>query len=258
VADDEDRDGSIPVSRSAEAVSNAPEPHERDLLAASVAALYRVLLADEDLDDTLRRVAHLATVTLPTCDLADVTLIRDGRPVTKGASDSLAEELDAVQYSTGLGPCIDAWKRGHVNHVESTRTDTRWPAYATKAVELGILSTLAIPLIVQGTSIGALNLYSRREQSFSENDDQIGRLFAEQAAIALANARTHADAVALARQLQEALVSRGVIEQAKGIVIARDRCTADEAFEVLVARSQHENRKLRLVAEDLVREAQER
>jgi GAF domain-containing protein len=239
-------------------VSNAPEPDERDRLATSVAALYRVLLADEDLDDTLRRVAHLATATLPTCDLADVTLIRDGRPVTKGATESLAEQLDAIQYSTGLGPCIHAWETGRVNHVESTRTDVRWPAYATKAVELGILSTLAIPLIVNGTTIGALNLYSRREQSFSENDDQIGRLFAEQAAIALANARTHADAVALARQLQEALASRGIIEQAKGIVIARDRCTAEEAFEMLVARSQHENRKLRLVAEDTVREAQER
>jgi GAF domain-containing protein len=239
-------------------VSNGPEPHERDRLAASVAELYRVLLADEDLDDTLRRVAHLAAATLPTCDLADVTLIRDGRPITKGATDSLAEELDAVQYATGRGPCIDAWERGHVNHVGSTRTDVRWPDYAAKAVELGILSTLAIPLVVHGSTIGALNLYSRREQSFSENDDQIGRLFAEQAAIALANARTHADAVALARQLQEALASRGIIEQAKGIVIAREGCSAEAAFEVLVARSQRENRKLRLVAEALVREAQER
>jgi GAF domain-containing protein len=233
-------------------------PESDDRLATSVALLYRLLLADEDLDDTLRRVAHLATATLPTCDLADVTLIRGGKPITRGATDSLAEQLDAVQYSTGLGPCIDAWEHGHVNHVVSTRTDRRWPDYARKAVELGILSTLAIPLIVQGTTIGALNLYSRREQSFSENDDQIGRLFAEQAAIALANARTHAEAVALARQLQEALASRAVIEQAKGVLLGRHRCTPDEAFEVLVQRSQHENRKLRLVAEEVVREAQRR
>jgi GAF domain-containing protein len=229
-----------------------------DRLAESVALLYSVLLADEDLDDTLRRVAQLATATLPTCDFADVTLIRDGKPVTRGATDPIAEELDAVQYATGLGPCVDAWKRGEVDHVESTRTDTRWPDYAKKAIELGISSTLAIPLTVHGTTIGALNLYSRREQSFSENDDQVGRLFAEQAAIALANARTHAEAAALARQLQEALTSRGVIEQAKGILIARHRLTPAEAFEALVEQSQRENRKLRFVAEDLVRDAQRR
>jgi GAF domain-containing protein len=232
---------------------NVPDPEP---LLESIRALYAGLLADEDLDDTLRRAAQLAAATLPTCVLADVTLIRDGQPVTKGATDRRAERPDAVQYATGRGPCIDAWQQGRVNHVESTRADIRWPDYARTAVELGILSTLAIPLTVRGEAFGALNLYSHREQVFSENDDQVGRLFAEQAAVGLANAQTHSAAVTLARQLQEALESRGPIQQAKGILIARHHCTPEEAFDMLVEQSRHRNRKLRLVAEELVREAQ--
>lgn len=241
--------------RTAERVS-APEPVASDRLAESLNALYGMLLSDERLDDTLRRVAQLATATLPTCDLADVTLIRDGQPVTKGATDRRSQDLDAVQYTTGDGPCLDAWRHDRVNHIESTRTDRRWPQFARAAVEAGVLSTLAIPLTVRGTVIGALNLYSSREHSFCESDDRIGRLFAGQAAVALENAQTHAAAVTLAQQLHEALESRGPIEQAKGVLIARHDCTPDEAFDLLVQRSQHENRKLRLVADDIVRQAQ--
>jgi GAF domain-containing protein len=223
-----------------------------DPLLNSIRALYTGLLADEDLDQTLTRVARLAASTLPTCDLADVTLIRNGQPLTKGATDPVAECLDAVQYTTGQGPCIDAWQHVRVNHVESTRTDPRWPEYGRAAVELGILSTLAIPLTVDGTAIGALNLYARREQVFSDSDDKIGQLFAEQAAVALTNAQNHAAAVTLASQLKLALESRSTIEQAKGILMARSHCTPEQAFDLLVQQSQHQNRKLRLVAEELV------
>ncbi len=106
--------------------------------------------------------------------------------------------------------------------------------------------------------IGALNLHSLSEHSFTDADQQIGRLFATQAAIGLQNAQTHEAAVTLAQQLQEALESRATIEQAKGVLIARQHCTSEEAFELLVERSQHENRKLRLVADDVVRAAQQR
>jgi GAF domain-containing protein len=226
-------------------------------LAVSLQTLYAMLLDDEELEDTLRRVAQLAAATLPTCDVADVTLIREGQPMTKGATDERARAVDAAQYASGAGPCLDAWRHGRISHLPSIRTDTRWPQFNQAADAVGILSTLAVPLQVRGEVIGALNLHSFREHSFSDSDDQIAQLFAGQAAVALANAQTHAAAVSLAAQLHDALESRGTIEQAKGILVAQQHCSPDDAFELLVQRSQHENRKLRLVADDIVRDAQQ-
>lgn len=228
---------------------------DRSALEHGLQALYERLLSDEDLEATLEHVAALATAALPTCAFADVTLLRDGRPVTKGATDPRAMALDAVQYETAAGPCLDAWQHHRPVHVDSTRTDRRWPKFAAAAFEAGVHSVLALPLAVRGTVIGALNLYSLREHAWSEDDVEIGALFARQAAIALENARTHQAAVDLARQLAEALESRATIEQAKGVVMAQERCSPDEAFERLVTRSQQENRKLRQVAQEVVDEA---
>ena len=150
-------------------------PH-RDLVQAdpleeSLHSLYSMLLSDENLDDTLRASAELAALALPACNLADITLIRDGQPLTKGATDPAAQDLDDVQYTAGDGPCLDAWRHDRVNHLDSTRTDTRWPEFAEAALRVGVLgSTLAFPLSVRGTVIGALNLHSRSEHSFTDAD----------------------------------------------------------------------------------------
>lgn len=231
------------------------EPRETEQLDLSLQALYGLLLSDERLEVTLRRVAELAAETLPTCDLADITLVRDGKPVTKGATDGRAQMVDEVQYGSGQGPCLDAWRHGEVVHVPSVLEDTRWPQFSSAAARAGILSTMAVPLEVRGNLIGALNLHALREHAFTDHDDQVATLFAQQASVALANAQTHDAAVALAENLREAMATRAPIEQAKGVLMARHHCSPDDAFEMLVKRSQHENRKLRLVAEDLVRGA---
>lgn len=101
--------------------------------------------------------------------------------------------------------------------------------------------------------MGALNLYSRSEAGFSEQDEKVGLTFAAQAGIALANTQAYWDAYELSQNLSEAMKSRATIEQAKGILMAARRCDADEAFQILVRASQRENRKLREVAEQLVR-----
>ena len=230
--------------------------HRPDQLAASLHALAGMLLSDEDLDDTLHRVAQLAVAGLPTCDMAYVTLVRDGQPVTRGATDARAQQFDAVQYRTGDGPCLAAWRTNRISRLDSAQTDVRWPELADAARTAGIRSVMAVPLQVREAAIGALNLYSTREQAFGDHDGEVGQLFADQAVIALENAKTHAAAVTLAGQLREALASRGRIEQAKGVLIARHGCTPDTAFEMLVAQSQDENRKLRVVADDIVAIAQ--
>lgn len=107
---------------------------------------------------------------------------------------------------------------------------------------------------MDGRPVGALNLYSTDSGAFDDTAVDAARSFADHAAVAAANAGVHADAVELARNLQRALASRAVIDQAKGILMGRHRITADAAFRLLADRSQQTNRKLRDLAAELVAE----
>jgi small neutral amino acid transporter SnatA (MarC family) len=137
--------------------------------------------------------------------------------------------------------------------VEDTRTDTRWPAFTKTAADRGVLSTLSLPLTAGPGAIGALNMYSKTVNGFVDDDE--AAVFGVQAAIVLSNAQAFWAAQQLASDLEIALESRAVIEQAKGIIIGARRCSPDAAFDILVKQSQRENRKLREVAVEIVRDA---
>ena len=137
----------------------------------------------------------------------------------------------------------------------ATADDERWPEFSAAALEAGIRSTLSLPLVVGGDGLGALNIYCHEPSGFSPADEVLGASFASYASVALANARMYWRAQRLAAQLEEAMSSRGVIEQAKGIIIARQGCSADEAFQALVTVSQRTHVKLHDVAGDLVEKA---
>jgi AmiR/NasT family two-component response regulator len=110
-------------------------------------------------------------------------------------------------------------------------------------------------MLVRGESLGALNLYARRPHAFAPADHETGAMFATQAAVVLANSQTYAASVALAHGLRDALDSRAVIDQAMGILIGKNGYSTDLAFDTLKTTSQSENRKLRHVAEEIVRTA---
>jgi len=227
-------------------------PDYPDHLTEGIAELSRLLVNEEALDDTLQRVADLACRNLGGADLAGVTLLRDGRPTTAVFTDTTSPEIDSAQYETGVGPCLDAWRHQRVFRIESTADDEQWPAFSQACLEHGVESTISFPLGVRGNGIGALNLYSKAPSAFSDEDEQIGMLFAEQASVALTNAQLYDSAYRLTQQLQEALTSRAVIDQAKGILMAQHGVGPDEAFNVLRTTSQRENRKLRDIAQELV------
>ena len=136
--------------------------------------------------------------------------------------------------------------------VPDLATDDRWPAAAGMAAA-GARSSLSLPLPVQDEAIGALNVYACRPNVFDATAAALGAEFASYAAVAVANAVSYSNASEQAAQLRRAMESRAMIEQAKGIIIATMGCDAEAAFHVLVKQSQHENRKLREVAADLVR-----
>jgi GAF domain-containing protein len=219
-------------------------------------SLHLAPVIDEQLDATLTRVSRLAVEQISGCDMAGVTLIRDGKPVTAAFTDAEAPEIDAAQYESGEGPCLDAFRQNQVFAIADTRTESRWPAFTDTARAHGILSTLSLPLQVNQEALGALNLYSRAPTGFVEDDTPM--LFAIHAAVVLANAQAYWAAHALSSQLELAMASRSVIEQAKGVLIARFGCTADDAFARLTKESQHTNTKLRDVAKGIVESAMDR
>jgi GAF domain-containing protein len=139
--------------------------------------------------------------------------------------------------------------------IDSTRTEKRWPEFCEVAREHGVLSTLSLPMVLTGGPIGAMNLYAKTEHAFGTVDVDTGQQFAMQAAFVLANAQAYWDSRVLSENLEAAMESRSVIEQAKGVIMNAQAKTADEAFEVLVAQSQHENVKLREIAKRIVSEA---
>lgn len=223
-----------------------------DHLSEGIAELSRLLVNEEALDDTLRRVAELACRTLGGADVAGVTLLRDGKPTTAVFTDLASPEIDSAQYETGIGPCLDAFRHQQVFRIDSTVADEQWPPFSEAAAEHGIQSTISLPLGVRGSGMGAINLYSREPAAFSDDDAEVGMLFAAQASVALANAQLYDSAYRMTQQLQEALTSRAVIDQAKGILMAQNGVSADDAFELLRHRSQRENCKLRELAQELV------
>lgn len=227
-------------------------------LQESLAALSRFFVGDGTIHQTLLRVSELTVEAIPAADLAGITMIVEGRQRTAVFTDEAAPEVDQAQYDTGEGPCLDAFEKQQVFRIESTREDGPWPAFRRAAAEHGIGSTLSFPMAVDKQPTGALNLYSYRERAFSTDDEQIGELFASQAAIVLANAQAYWDARDLSERLGDAMKSRAVIEQAKGMLMSAQRCNEEEAFELLVRASQRENVKLRDIASRIVADATSR
>ena len=223
--------------------------------AESLIALAGIFVAEQSLEATLFEVLNLACAAVAGGDMGGVTLLGAEGPTTAVATGETARRVDAIQYQVGAGPCLDAYRRQQINRIDSTAADDRWPDFSRGASEAGIQSILSLPLVVAGDGLGALNVYCREPNGFSVADEATGALFASYASVALANARVYWRVKTLAGQLEEALSTRGVIEQAKGILVAEQGCSADGAFEILVRASQRSHTKLHDVAAQLVERA---
>jgi GAF domain-containing protein len=217
--------------------------------------LGRIRLGETDLKGLLNEVAHLAKRTIPGADEVSVTLATEKEAHTAAFTGQLALLLDEWQYDHGHGPCIDASAAATTLSVPDMSTEQRWPDWAAHALKTGAGSSLSIGLPLHDQVTGALNIYATTSQAFDRDAVALGQTFAGFAAAALANAHRYDAQASLAQQMQAAMQSRAVIEQAKGIIMGSRRCSPDEAFMVLTKISQDTNRKLRDVATALVASA---
>ena len=182
----------------------------------------------------------------------------DGKPSTAIFTDPEMPEIDEAQYRTGEGPCLQSFLEGVRLSIDSTREPGRWQTFRDTAREYGVLSTLSLPMVAHDGPTGAMNFYARVERAFGDADIEAAELFAAHAAFVLVNARAYWDKHALSEGLHAAMQSRATIEQAKGIIMGTMRCSPEEAMNVLIRQSQHENRKLRDIAAQIVAHAQRR
>jgi GAF domain-containing protein len=229
-----------------------------EALASSLAALAQFIVGQLTIDEALERVAAIAESAIPGAELTGVTLLSDDGPTTTACTHENAAEVDRYQYEFGDGPCLTAYRDRRVVRVDSMGEDKRWSEFSARAWQRGVRSSLSVPLVVDGRGLGALNFYGRDERAFSPTDEETAEVFAAHASFVLANAEAYWKSRRVSEQLEDALASRAVIEQAKGVIIEQSGVSADEAFDVLRRASQRQNRKLRDVAADIVVRAQAR
>jgi hypothetical protein len=218
---------------------------------SSFSATVEALFSAGNAIDTWQRVVDLAVDTIDGCDFAGIFVLHDGSVTTPVGTDRIVTEIDTLQHRAGEGPCLDAITQQATFYAIDLADDARWPRFGPHATAAGIRSALGLHLSARGTR-GALNLYARYPNAFGVIDRAKAVLLAALAGAALTVAAGHDDQERRTDDLQGALASREVIGQAQGILIERERITADQAFDILRRASQHLNLKLRDVAQTLV------
>lgn len=211
-----------------------------------------VLLSEETLTSVLDLVVDLTEKALASANGVSVTMILDDRYSTAAQSHDWVLRIDTLQYEASAGPCLSAAEERKLYRIDDVAIEDRWPDFCRAATAEGVKSVLSIPFIPLNEPIGALNVYSYTAAAFDDVQEQVANLLAQQAAIVLANSKAFAGAEELNVQLREALGSRDVIGQAKGIIMERERVSAETAFDILKGLSQRANRKLRDVAQEVV------
>jgi transcriptional regulator with GAF, ATPase, and Fis domain len=228
-------------------------PGRYEELIGSLAGLARVLAEDDSIEETLQGILTLSVRLVPGCTAASITVLGPGEhPQTIAATDGATEELDRRQYLLQDGPCLDAARQQQVNHWSLIEAQQRWPEFTSLAKELELRSYLAAGLGHGGQPLGALNLSSRGQDGFDRLDEKLIAMFVPAASAAIVSAQRHWQARDLAAQLNQALISRALIDHAIGILMAESRCAADQAFAVLKRASNNRRMKLRDLAAEIV------
>lgn len=223
-----------------------------DEITAVFARASRLLLTEDTVSHALRLITDAATAAIPGAIGAGVSLINgSGRRQTTAASDAVVAAADALQYELEEGPCITAWAIGETVVVEDVAADPRWPRWAPAAAELGISSSVSCPLLSGGLALGAVKVYSDGG-TFGNGTVRLAELFAQQASLFVVHSHAREAARTLSDRLQESLAQRDAINTAKGLVMARNGSTDDEALQKLMSMSRRGGKPLALVAAELL------
>ncbi|MGW0891570.1 GAF and ANTAR domain-containing protein [Saccharopolyspora sp. NPDC002578] len=223
-------------------------------LVAGLGELPSLLMATDAIDEVVWETAMLAVRASEDIDACGVTVLREGKAVSLLPAAAPYAELEERQYASDDGPAMEAMRSRQAVSVPDMAEDTRWGDYSQQASAVGVGSSLSLPLIAGEQVLGAITYYSNAPRSIPD-EFLLEQLIADLASTGLWCMLKHADKQQMSDQLQQALTSRADIDQAKGILIAQQGCSGDEAFDLLRQASQNRNVKLRDIAKQVVDQA---
>jgi hypothetical protein len=211
------------------------------------------LVADFDVVEFLHRVAERCVELLDCVETGVLIADPEGALRVMASSSEAADALELLQAQNREGPCFECYRDGALVLSEDLAADSdRWPRFAPAAVRTGFASVHAVPMRADGMTIGALNLFRSKVGRLAEPDVPVSQGMADIAAIGLLSERRSRETHNTVSQLQRALQSRVVIEQAKGILAERLEVSMDEAFARLRGHARAHRRRLSQVANDLI------
>lgn len=216
--------------------------------------LQDMILHNEDVDHFLDELSAYSTRILgDTVEIhCGVTLKRHKRSTTVAHSDPTARQLDEIQHGFQEGPCLTAIATGRTTIVQDVRTDDRWPEYFAAVARHGYYSMMGVPLLLEAGGGAALNFYAAQPGAFTGETARVAEGYGHQASRALQLALRVAEHADTASHLKAAMESRTTIDLAVGIIMGQNRCSQEEAFNILKSASSSRNIKLRDVAAGIV------
>src|SRR3954453_19939700 len=221
-------------------------------LSSALTQMAGLVLSRETVETALTLVTTLAEATIAGTIGAGVTIADEHGKRSRAASNQLVEQADALQYEFDEGPCLTAWRTRQPVRIDDTATDSRWPSWNRAAARLGVRAVLSVALVVDDESIGAIKVYSDQPDNYGQHDERVMSLFAEQAAILLANTQSLQQARRLSRQLTDALRGRDAIVRATGVLLARGAADQDAAFIALTDAARRSGQTVHEVARKLL------
>ena len=243
--------------RAAQPGEPGPDVHRGDVSREAVLARAFVRLADTLASD-FDVVDFLQTLSTDSVEIlgaeAAGVMLADPRGGLRliASSDERMRLLELFELQGAQGPCLDAFSSGRPVQANAADSRARWPVFAPKASDAGFQMMCAVPLRVRTDVIGALNLFRSSDEPFTGSEMEIAQAMAEMAAIGLIQERALRERSLLAEQLQAALNSRVVIEQAKGMLAEYLAMNVDDGFKLLRNYARDHNRKLSEVASEIV------
>jgi GAF domain-containing protein len=225
---------------------------DEELLTRVLSEFAHTLANRSEVGEVLLRLAEHVTEILHVAGVGVSVVDLEGRLRRVTSINELTDNLEAVEEEHQEGPCVDAFRRGEVVQVADLAGLGRWPAWSTEAARLGVRAVAGIPLRTRDQSLGAMNLYSTEVRNWRQAEIRAARVLADMAASYVVNASDLAASQRTAEQLQRALETRIVVEQAKGILAGEQRISVDEAFSLLRDHSRRHGASLREVAKAVV------
>ena len=226
--------------------------YDQSLFLQTLSRFAVVLPSRYDLDAALTELTESVCAVLGLSG-SGVTMAEQGRLRFVTAVSQASGELERTQEEHQAGPCRDAYDTGEVVRVSDVRAESdRWPEFSATATRQAVAGVAGIPMQLADVTIGALNLYSAQPRRWSDEDIAVARVLADVATSYVVNASKLRQQEQLSEQLQEALESRVVIEQAKGITASRNSVTIDQAYQLIRGHARNNNASLRVVAEAIV------